>query len=423
VSFSDFLKSSSGLPQEVVFLFFGILPDHPSKPNTRLKRLNAPANWCGHRRTNDHTPQPLFNMQKFLTNKLTLLLCAALVSTSLVAQVTTPRNPSPAASVTQTIGISTVTVSYSRPSVKGRAIWGAQVPYGWNVQGFGLGNSAPWRAGANENTVIQFSHPAKFAGQAVPAGSYGLFFTINSDNTTGEVILSKDYRSWGSFFYDQAHDQLRAKITLRDNAMTEMLTYDFINSDKNSSELVLNWEKKQFPVKIEFAVDEIVMANATEQLKSTVGFNPAGVTSAANYALANKVNQEQGLIWIDKALAQNNSFANLSTKAGLLKQLGKTAEADKIMTDALAVANEAELNTYGYQLLANGDNDKAVEILALATKKNPTSANAWDSLGEAYATKGDKKNAIASFKKSLTLNPPVGTKANSEKFLKQLGAM
>ncbi len=166
--------------------------------------------------------------------------------------VTTPRTPSPAATVSQTVGISTVTVQYSRPSVKGREVWGALVPYGWNVQNFGAQKSAPWRAGANENTVIELSHPAKVEGQAVPAGKYGLFFVVNKDDT-GEVILSKDSRSWGSFWYDPAQDQLRAKIQLRTIPSVEMLTYDFINLTKNSAELVLNWEKKQFPVKIEFA--------------------------------------------------------------------------------------------------------------------------------------------------------------------------
>src|SRR5687768_18174047 len=111
-------------------------------------------------------------------------------------QITTPA-PSPAASVSQTIGISTVTVKYSRPAVKGREVWGKLVPYGWNAQGFGNGNSAPWRAGANENTVIRFSHDAKVEGKPVPAGEYGLFFVINADNT-GELILSKDHQSWGS---------------------------------------------------------------------------------------------------------------------------------------------------------------------------------------------------------------------------------
>ena len=361
-------------------------------------------------------------MQKTLATRGALLLLMAMASVQLFGQITLPRTPSPAATVSQTIGISTVAVKYSRPSVKARAIWGSQVPYGWNVQGFGLGNSAPWRAGANENTVIQLSDAAKIEGHSVAAGTYGLFFTINADNT-GEVILSKDYQSWGSFFYDQKNDVFRSKIQLRDVPMTEMLTYEFINDTKTSAELVLNWEKKQFPVKIEFDVDALVMANAAEQLKGPVGFNAQGPASAANYAMLNKVNQEQALIWIDKALAQTKSFGNLMIKSGLLTQTGKTADADKVTAEAMTVGNENDLNTYGYQLLGNGQTDKAIEIFVQNTKNNPKSANAWDSLGEGYATKGDKPNAISSFKKSLTLNPPAGTKANSEKFLKQFGAM
>lgn len=344
------------------------------------------------------------------------------VSVSVAQGITAPRAASPGATVIQKIGISTVTVDYSRPSVKGREVWGALVPYGWNVQPFGAQKEAPWRAGANENTVITLTHPATIQGAKVPAGSYGLFFVINKDNT-GEVVLSKDFRSWGSFWYDPAHDAMRAKITVRDVPHTETLTFDFINADKNSSELVLNWEKKQFPVKIEFAVDEIVMANAKEELKSTTGFTWQGYSSAANYALQNKVNMEQGLKWIEQAVTQNKNFQTLQIKAGLLKETGKADESDKMMKEALTLANENELNTYGYQLLGQNNFDKAIEVLALVTTRFPKSANAWDSLGEAYALKGDKDAAIKHFKKSLTLNPPAGTKANSEKYLKQFGAM
>ena len=88
-----------------------------------------------------------------------------------------------------------------------------------------------------------------------------MFFVINEDNT-GEVILSKDSRSWGSFWYENDHDLFRAKITTREIPMTEMLTYDFKDLTKTSAELDLNWEKKQFPVKVEFDVDAIVMTPA-----------------------------------------------------------------------------------------------------------------------------------------------------------------
>ena len=350
---------------------------------------------------------------------LPLLLLAF---TSHAQNVTTPRTPSPAATVQQTIGISTVSINYSRPSVKGRTVWGSLVPYGYNKQAFGAGNDAPWRAGANENTVIRLSHPAKIEGHAVPAGEYGLFFVINEDNT-GEVILSKDSRSWGSFWYVADHDLLRAKISLREIAPAEMLTYDFQNLTKTSAELVLNWEKKQFPVKIEFDVDDIVMANAVEELKGQVGFNWQGFASAANYALANKVNYSQAIVWIDRAILISPNFNTLSTKAGLLKATGNTAQVDSLMRQAVAVGTENDLNQYGYQLLNEKEYDRAIEVFVLNTQKHPKSPNTFDSLGEAYANKGDKKNAILNFKRSLSMNPPAATKLNSEKYLKQLGAM
>ncbi|MBC7776138.1 MAG: DUF2911 domain-containing protein [Phycisphaerae bacterium] len=351
---------------------------------------------------------------------LTLSLVSFIVANVSAQGITTPRTPSPAATISQTIGISTVSVSYSRPAVKGREIWGSLVPYGWNKQAFGLGKEAPWRAGANENTVIEFSHDVKVGGQAVPAGKYGLFFVINNDNS-GEAILSKEYRSWGSFFYDPAYDQLRTKIQLHDIPHTELLTYDFINLSKNGGELVLNWEKKQFPLSIEFAVDDIVMANAAAELKGPIGFNWQGSFSAANYALQNKINSENAVVWAEKALAQNKNFNTLNLKAALLRQAGQAVEADKVQQEATTVATEVELNQYGYQLVGENKFDDAIKIMKLNTERYPDSANAWDSLGEAYALKGDKANAIANFKKALSKNPTDAVRVNSEKYLKQLG--
>jgi tetratricopeptide (TPR) repeat protein len=361
-------------------------------------------------------------MKNKLFNMLSAVCIVLIVSSATAQPVPTPRTPSPASKVTQTIGISTVTVSYSRPAVRGREVWGKLVPYGWNKQAFGLGNDAPWRAGANENTLITFSHPGKFAGQAVPAGTYGLFFVINQDDT-GEVILSNDTKSWGSFFYDAKNDLLRSKIQVRNNNHTELLTYDFINLGKNGGELVLNWEKKQFPVAIEFAVDDIVMANAAAELKGATGFTAQGFNSAANYALANKTNLETALTWVDQAIQINPTFNSRNTKSQILTLLGKNADGEKVLTDAIAAANENELNLYGYQLINQKNFDKGIQMLILNTQRFPKSANAWDSLGEGYALKGDKDNAIKNFKKSLTMNPPANVKANSEKYLKQFGVL
>ena len=361
-------------------------------------------------------------MKKLIFSLPVILGMLAFMPSTWSQNITTPRPASPAAEISQTIGISKVTVNYSRPSVRERTIWGELVPYGWNVEPGGSTHKAPWRAGANENTTIEFSHAVKLEGKMVPAGKYGLFFVLNSDNT-GEVVLSKDNRSWGNFFYDPANDLLRSNISIREHAMTEALTYEFINLSKNSAELVLNWEKKQFPVKLEFATDDIVMANAAEQLKGIMGFSWQAYNSAANYALANKINPELGLTWANRAVTFNRSFTTLSTQSGLQRLLGKTTEADKTISEALIMANEVELNAYGYQLLNQQKMDEAIAIFKQNTDRHPTSANAWDSLGEGYAIQGDKENAIQCFKKSLSLNPSEAIKANSEKYLQQLGKL
>jgi tetratricopeptide (TPR) repeat protein len=359
-------------------------------------------------------------MKKFL---FTLLIAACVLSNNIIAQTITTPQQSTAAEVKQTIGISTVIVKYSRPAIKEREVWGKLVKYGYNIQGFGSGNPAPWRAGANENTVLTISHEATIEGKKVPAGSYGLFFVINQDNT-GEVILSKNFTSWGSFFFDSTENQIKCPIKITENQFTEYLTYDFINLTKTSCELVLNWDKKQFPVKIEFAVDDIVINNAKNELKNAIGFNALGYASAAQYSFANKTQIDQGLKWVDKSLTLDpTNFNALTLKSRILTYMGKVDEANKLIEETMKTATEVNINNYGYQMIGLGLNDKAIAALKINTERFPLSANAWDSLGEGYAIKGDKENAVKCFKKSLSLNPPANVEDNSEKYLKQLGAL
>jgi hypothetical protein len=335
-----------------------------------------------------------------------------------------PREASPAASVSQTVGISTITVNYSRPSVRGRDVWGSLVPYGWDKNGSAIGLESPWRAGANENTVLHLSHDAMVEGTKVPAGDYGLFFIINKDNT-GDVILSKDYKSWGAFWYNPNRDQMRAKITIKDvPESVEKLYYSFDSVSRTTAELDLNWAKKQFPVKIEFAVDEIVMENARELLNGQTAFFPQNLNAAANYSLAHNIDTSQGMQWVNRNLTGNpQNYTALAIKAGFLKNAGDSVASAKLLKSAEPFASDAELNAYGYQLLAEKKYAEAIDALKLNTVKHPENPNTWDSLGEAYALSGDKKNAIANFKKSLSMNPPPPVRANSEKYLKQLGAL
>src|SRR6185369_17671225 len=153
----------------------------------------------------------------------------ALTAAALSAQQVDFPRPSPNASGSQMIGITTVTLHYSRPGVKGRKIWGGLVPYG-----------EVWRTGANENTTIQFSTPVKVEGHELPAGLYGLQ-TIPTPGGDWTLILSKDADLWGAFEYKQEHDALRVPVKARPAADQERMSFEFYDLTDTSANLVLRW--------------------------------------------------------------------------------------------------------------------------------------------------------------------------------------
>ena len=359
-------------------------------------------------------------IQSILTkNYLNAFFLLLVISSELFAQnITTPRAPSPAAKVSQTIGISEISIEYSRPAVREREVWGTLAHYGYVDQGFGPAKAAPWRAGANENTIITFSDGAMIEGKSIPAGSYGFFIGVHEDGAA-DIIFSKNSSSWGSYFYNQDEDQLRVKVNTTSIPHTERLTYDFVDIGNTGATVVLDWEKKRFPIKVEFDVHEIVLTNARDELRSTTGFGWQGFTSAANYCVQNNINHEEALAWIDKAIANTKNFNTLWVKAQLLEQMGK--ESGSEYDEAAQMANNGQLNFMGYNMMGKGKNDKALEYFKLNTERNPNDPNVFDSLGECYKIIGEKKLAIKAFKKSLSMDPPANIKANSIKLLKELG--
>lgn len=362
------------------------------------------------------------NMQVLFSAMLVALLCWEVSAQN----VTTPRAVSPATELKQTVGISTVTINYSRPRVTLRGqdrtgnIWGTQVPWGFDATTFVDGSNIPWRAGANENTVITFSDDVKIEGKNLKAGTYGLHMAV-FENGKATVIFSNNTSSWGSFYYKEAEDALRVDVQTTDNPHTELLTYDVVAMDNNSATIALKWEKKAIPFKVEFDVHEVVLANFREELRSIPGFGWQGLNQAAQYCAQNNINHDEAIQWADRSIANTKNFNNLATKATLLTQQGKATEAQALRDESVALANVGQLNFLGYQMLGQQNYDKAIEYFTLNAKRNPKNANCWDSLGEAYKTKGDNKNAIKYLKKSLSLNPAANVKANSIKLLKEMG--
>ncbi|MEX0291267.1 MAG: DUF2911 domain-containing protein [Flavobacteriaceae bacterium] len=351
------------------------------------------------------------------------VLAILLFSFNASAQLDLPRG-SQKAKVSQRIGTTDVTIVYSRPSVNEREIWGKLVPYGMNNLGFGTAKESPWRAGANENTVVKFSHDVTVEGQSLKAGKYGLHMVINEGNTA-TIIFSENHGAWGSYFYEPSEDVLRVDVETGEIPHTELLTFVFDEVDKTSATAALYWEKKRIPFKVEVGVTDIVMADVKNKLQDSPGFNRQSWEQAAAFAMNNGGDLDQAMEWINSAregqFFSQKTFGNTAIKMQILLKMDKKDEALAMVDEAAGMANMNQLNGLSYQLLNMGEHDKALKYFKLNVKNNPTNANVHDSLGEAYKTIGDKKNAIKYLKKSLSLNPPPPVKANSEKLLKELG--
>lgn len=295
---------------------------------------------------------------------------------------------SPAATVSQTVGLADITVSYHRPAVKARTVWGGLVPYG-----------QVWRAGANENTVVSFSAPVTVGGTTLPAGHYGLHMLPTA--TTWTVIFSSQSHGWGSYSYDPREDAARVTVTPVPGEATERLAYTFDDPTDRSVTLSLRWDRLRVPIPLVVDTKAVVVQALRDQLKGLHQFFPETWSGAAAWCVRNDTNLEEAMVWVDRSLKMRPSFAALRTKAALLETRGDPQGAEALRANALAVATEGELNQAGYGLLGQGKVDGAIVLFQRNVQAHPESWNACDSLAEAYAAKGDKVQATAWYRKAL----------------------
>jgi hypothetical protein len=299
-------------------------------------------------------------------------------------------DPSPRAQVSQKVGLTEIEVTYNRPAVKGRAIWGGLVPYG-----------QVWRAGANENTVVAFSAPVRVGGAELPAGRYGLHMIPTT--TAWTVIFSRQSHGWGSYSYDPKEDALRLAVTPVATEPTERLAYTLDDPDEKGVVLSLRWEKLRVPIPLEVDTKAAVVASLRDQLKGLHQFFPEPWSGAAGWCLRNDVNLDEAQAWADRSLALKETFGALRTKAALLEKKGDAKAAEALRTRALAIATEAEVNLQGYTLLGQNKMDEAIALFQKNVKDHPDSWNTYDSLAEAYALKGDKAQAIANYRRAFDM--------------------
>jgi hypothetical protein len=243
--------------------------------------------------------------------KIILLAACAGIFCFAQAQLKTPA-PSPGQYIKQDFGLSSVEVSYSRPAVKGRKIFGDLVP--WNKV---------WRTGANAATTITFGDEVTFGGQKIPAGKYGLLTIPNPTEWT--IILTKQLDVTSPAAYKQDQDVARVKVTVDDLPFSlESFLISFNAVHPSSMELLIGWD--QTIVRIPVATDIDKKINA--QIESLKGKENFPYFNAAVYYLENGKDLSTALGWFDKAAQQSpDAYWVLYQKAKCEAKLGKNKEA------------------------------------------------------------------------------------------------
>jgi tetratricopeptide (TPR) repeat protein len=296
------------------------------------------------------------------------------------------------ARLTQRVGLTEVTIDYHRPLVRGRKVFGGLIAY-----------DQVWRAGANQNTVIEFSDPVTIEGQPLPKGIFGLHMIPGE--TSWIVIFSKNSSSWGSFTYDKAEDMLRVTVKPEAIENQEALRYDFDELKPNSAVITMRWEKVAVPFKVEVSTSEIVEASLHNQLRGRVGFEWQAWTDAANYLLNNNLNPEEAAKYADRSIDIEDRFENEMTKSRALTALGHTEEARAARDKAMALGNQSQLHDFGRTLQAQGRQDEAMELFQSNVKKDPNSWIGHNEAARIAVAKGDYTAAVKEMKLAAAASP------------------
>ena len=342
-------------------------------------------------------------------------------------QITFPADANKKASVSEDIGITTVKVSYSRPQVKGREgkIWGDLVHYGFADLHYGTSKAAPWRAGANENTTIEFTTEVSIEGKALPAGKYGFFIAMGSEKAT--LVFSRFNTAWGSFYYDPKDDALRVEAPVQKlNESVERLKYEFGEQTENSAVLSLQWEKAKIPFKISVDLQKLQIEAFRREFNSGIFYRFwQNMHMAANYCLVNNINLEEGLSWADRSINTffgEANFLTLSTYAGLLVKFNRKKEADSLMQKALPMATPLQLLMYGSSLNKMKKHQEAFKIFKINYDKSPKENYANLGMVMGYYFLENKKEAIKAAEKGKAMTTETGWKNYFDSLINDMNA-
>ncbi len=311
--------------------------------------------------------------------------------------------------VQQRIGVTDIIVTYHRPMVNGRKVWGGIVPMG-----------KVWRAGANENTTIEFSTPVTIEGKPLAAGTYGLHMIPNADSWT--IIFSKMSVAWGSYTYNEAEDALRVDVKPRATEMEEALEYEFENLKPDSVDVTMKWEKLAVPFHVAVTDAEAVLPYVRNQFRGRAQYSWETLNEAAQYCLTKKTNLEEALKWADQSIQNEERFENLATKSELLKLLNKPDEAKTAWNHALEIASAPALYSHGRLLQGEKRDADAMEIFQAVVKRFPETVFGCIADARIKSAAGDFAGGAAAMKKAQGLTTAEAQKAVFQGMIDKLNA-
>src|SRR6266498_2467563 len=317
---------------------------------------------------------------------------------------------SQAADVKQRIALTDITITYHRPLVNGRKIWGALVPYG-----------KVWRAGAIENTTIEFSDPVSVEGQPLAKGIYGLHMIPNPDSWT--VIFSKTNTGWGSYSYKQEEDALRVNVKPKPLAQSEeALEFEFEDLKPDSTAVTLKWEKLGVPFTVSVKDAEQTLENIRAQLKGRGQFTWQALDEGAQFCLTRKINLDEALRWADASIQNEERFDNLSTKADILKDMNRPDEAKAAWNHALEIATPVQLYSYGRRLQSEKKAAEAMEIFQAVAKRFPQGVFGYLAQARIKSAAGDFAGAANDAKQAQSAAPTDAQKQSIKALIDRLEA-
>jgi hypothetical protein len=311
--------------------------------------------------------------------------------------------------LTQRIGLTDVTITYHRPQTKGRKIFGNLVSY-----------DGVWRAGANDNTVIEFTHPVTVEGKPLAAGRYGLHMIPGQQDWT--VIFSTNSTSWGSFSYTAKEDALRVTVKPREIPLRETLRYEFDDLQQESALVTMEWERVAVPFRIGVATKEITLTALRNQMRHLAGYKPETFYEAAMYCLDNDFNYEEALRWVDQAIQNEERFENLDLKSQLLERLGRAEEAAATHARALSLATPQQKYMYGDRLLRAGKLDEAERVFTEVSRATPHAFMHFYGLARIHVRRGDRDAARKSLEQAMANAPTPQAKASMKRMLERLAS-